>query len=152
MPPTHQVNQPYTHTGHDHARQRSAEYDQRQGYATPLDGPREVGSRNLLAFITAHSPPLWEAYAGVSHFLLRQYDEALATVERAPKLHITYAYMASAQAELDRLDDARGTIKTLLKLAPHFTLKEVARIWPFRIDEDRNRVLDGLRKAGLPEG
>jgi hypothetical protein len=60
--------------------------------------------------------------------------------------------MASAQAELDRLDDARGTIKTLLKLAPHFTLKEVARIWPFRIDEDRNRVLDALRKAGLPEG
>ena len=31
-------------------------------------------------------------------------------------------------------------------------LKELARLFPYRIDEDRNRSLDALRKAGLPEG
>lgn len=35
---------------------------------------------------------------------------------------------------------------------PQFTLKEAARRFLFQIDEDRNRVLDAVRKAGLPEG
>ncbi len=51
-----------------------------------------------------------------------------------------------------RLDDARGAIKTVLEITPQYSLKEVARIWPWRIDEDRNLILDSLRKAGLPEG
>lgn len=31
---------------------------------------------------------------------------------------------------------------------PQFTLKEAARRFPFLIDEDRNPVLDAVRKAG----
>jgi tetratricopeptide (TPR) repeat protein len=101
------------------------------------------------------APPLWEYYAGISHLLLRQYDEALTrfnqAVERIPKFINTYVFMACAYVELDRLDDARGAIKTVLEITPQYSLKEVARIWPWRIDEVRNRFLDGLRKAGLPD-
>ena len=100
--------------------------------------------------------PVWEFQLGHSHFLLRQYDEALAkfhgVVELAPKFFGPYVLLACAYVELDRLDDADDAIKTLLGIIPHYTVKEAARIWPWRIDEVRERFLDGLRKAGLPEG
>ena len=101
------------------------------------------------------APPTWEFQLGHSHLLLRQYDEALTrfnrAIERAPKITPAYMFLACAYVELDRLDDARGTIKTLLEINPRFTVKELARIAPNRIDEARSRFLDNLRKAGLPE-
>ncbi len=102
------------------------------------------------------APPLWEFYAGLSHYLLRQYDEALTrfnrVIEQTPKFVHAYDYLACAYVEMNRLEDARDTIKAVLKIKPEFTLKDAARIYVFRIDEDRNRVLNGLREAGVPEG
>jgi adenylate cyclase len=101
-------------------------------------------------------PPNWELWAGHSHFLLRQYDQALLKfnlmVERAPKFAFVYMLLACAYAELERLDDARNSIKTLLEISPRYTLKDAAKFAPYRLDEHRNRFLEGLRKAGLPEG
>ena len=101
-------------------------------------------------------PPAWELQLGLSHLLLRQYDQAvsnfLKTIERAPMYIHAYSYLACAYIGLDRLDDASGAIKTFLEIAPQYTLEDAARIWPYRIDEVRNRILDSLRKAGLPEG
>ncbi len=106
--------------------------------------------------IDAFPPPLWEFHAGNTHLLLRQYDEALVSlnrmVERAPKFVPAYVYLAWAYVEQDRLDDANDAIKTLLEIAPKYTLKELARIYSYRLDEHRNRFLDNLRKTGLPEG
>jgi tetratricopeptide (TPR) repeat protein len=99
--------------------------------------------------------PSWEYVAGHTHLLLRQYNEALArfnrAVERAPKFTPVYWFLACAYVELDRIDDARETIKTALELRPQYTVKEVTRIWPYRNAEVRNRFLENLRKAGLPE-
>jgi TolB-like protein/Tfp pilus assembly protein PilF len=101
-------------------------------------------------------PPAWEYQVGHSHLLLRQYDEAVArfhrAVERAPMITPAYVFLARAYVELDRLDDANDAIKTVLKNNPQYTLKEAASRYPYRIDEDHNRFLDSLRKAGLPEG
>ncbi len=99
------------------------------------------------------APPNWEWQMGLSHFLLRQYDQALDRFNRAvPKFTYAYMLLACTYVELNRLDDARNAIKTLSEVAPQLTVKEFARILPLRIDEEQNRFLDGLRKAGLPEG
>jgi tetratricopeptide (TPR) repeat protein len=102
------------------------------------------------------APPLWEFYAAISHFLLRQYDEALARFsrvnERTPKFVHAYTYSACAYVELDRIDDAQTAMKTVLEIMPQYTVKEADRIYAYRLDEDRQRILDDLRKAGLPEG
>ena len=101
-------------------------------------------------------PPNWELIVGHSHFLLRQYDEAeggfIKTIERAPKFTLTYLLLACGYVELNRLDDARDAIKTALEITPRYTVKEFARLYPYRIDEVRERIFDSLRKAGLPEG
>jgi tetratricopeptide (TPR) repeat protein len=100
-------------------------------------------------------PPLWEFHVGCSFLLLHRYDEALTRfnrmAERAPKFIPVYMHLACAHVELDRLDDAKDAIKTVLKITPQYTLKEAAIRFPYRLDEVRNRFLDSLRKAGLPE-
>ena len=99
-------------------------------------------------------PPVWEFYAGHSHLLLRQYDQALTrfnrVVERAPKFGGAHAFLAWTYVELDRLDDARDAIKTVLELNPHNSLKNFDRTVPIRVDEVRNRYLDSLRKGECP--
>jgi adenylate cyclase len=101
-------------------------------------------------------PPNWEMYAGISHLLMRHYDKAVArfsrSIEQSPIYVHSHECLAWAYVELDRLDDARDSIKTVLEIKPNFTVQEAARIMPYRRDEDRNRALDALRKAGLPEG
>ena len=105
--------------------------------------------------IGAFAPPIWEFQMGHSYLLLRKYDEALArfhrTIERAPRFTQGHVFLAWTYVELDRLDDARESIDTALEITPHYTVKEVSRIFPFRIDESRDRFLNSLRKAGLPE-
>ena len=99
-------------------------------------------------------PPNWDMQLGLSRLLLRQYDEAIARFNRSIERGMffpSYLYLAWAYVELDRLDDANNAIKTVLEITPQYTLKEVARILVFRVDEDRDRLLDSLRKAGLPE-
>ncbi|MDH3737988.1 MAG: tetratricopeptide repeat protein, partial [Alphaproteobacteria bacterium] len=101
------------------------------------------------------APPVWEWQMANSHLLLGQYDEALVrihrAIERAPEIMPAYVGLACVHVELDQLDDASDAIEKVLEIAPHFTLKEAARIYPYRRDEDRARFLDALRKAGLPE-
>jgi len=63
-----------------------------------------------------------------------------------------HLFLACTYVEVDRLHDARDAIEAALEITPQYTLKEAARIFPYRIDEVRERFLDNLRKAGLPEG
>ena len=100
-------------------------------------------------------PPNWDIHVGLSNLLLRQYDEAVASfnrsIERAPEYYPAHLFLSVAYVELDRLDDAKNAIKMVLEIIPSHTVEAIARILPFRDDEARDRILDGFRKAGLPE-
>ncbi len=105
--------------------------------------------------IELFDPPNWGFMIGLSHLLLEQYDEAVAgfkrTIERAPKFYAAHLLIACSYVELDRLEEASVEIKTLLESLPRYTLKDVARIYPFRQNEVRDRLFENLRQAGLPE-
>jgi tetratricopeptide (TPR) repeat protein len=102
------------------------------------------------------APPLWEFYAGISHFHLQQYGPALdrfeSVIEQTPKFVPGYAYLAATYVELDRLEEAQATIKTLLGIAPQYTVEKSKNRNPYRIEKLSNRYFDNLRRAGLPEG
>lgn len=101
------------------------------------------------------APPLWEFYAGHSHFLLRNYDQALPRITRmlelVPKFITGYAYLACLCVETNKRDDAQKAIKKLLEISPGYTLRDMDKFHPYRFDETRKRFLDDLREAGLPE-
>jgi hypothetical protein len=62
--------------------------------------------------------------------------------------------MAAALAHLGRLDDARDEVKAGLELAPNYS---IARFFSMAESDNpiylkqRERIVEGLRKAGVPE-
>jgi hypothetical protein len=65
-----------------------------------------------------------------------------------PDAHATFAV---ASAHLERMADARAGLDELMRLMPGLAAGDERLIRPFRRPADRERFLDGLRKAGLPE-
>ncbi len=93
---------------------------------------------------------------GMVHLLRGRYREAAETARRSIGLggdnDVVYWVLAPACGYLGHADEARKAISKLLSLSPGVTtVTDFRAILPFR-DEDRlDIVLDGFRKAGLPE-
>ena len=67
-----------------------------------------------------------------------------------------YFQLAAALAQLGRLDEARSAVKAGLALNPTFTISRARASWTAMSDDPTylaqlEPILDGLRKAGLPE-
>lgn len=104
---------------------------------------------------------VWELYAGAAHFSLA--DDAAAalwlrrSIELNGNLRQTHFYLAAALAHLGRLDEARSAARSGLMLDPSFTIRRF-RITTGSVSDNSTyfahmeRVYDGLRKAGVPEG
>ena len=73
-----------------------------------------------------------------------------------PKLSGPYFSLAAALAQLGRLDEARSAVKAGLALNPAFTISRARVLWTARSDDPTylaqlEPILEGLRKAGMPE-
>ncbi len=97
---------------------------------------------------------------GEAQFHLERYDEAAATLLRATKRNPGVAWnfllLAAAYGQLGREQEAKSVIETFNKMRAKAGehLMSLADIggWRFKFSADRERLREGLRKAGLPEG
>jgi TolB-like protein len=106
--------------------------------------------------LETYPPAIWEWQMGHAYLILRQYDDALTrfhrAVSHAPKFVAALTYLACTYAELDRLDDARKVIRTILDFAPAFNIVNAERLFAaYRNDEDRDRLLGAFQKIGVPK-
>jgi len=94
---------------------------------------------------------LWPI-TGVAHFLARQYEEALAALERSTEPpYWAHLYMAASHAMLGHAERARHHAAETLRLKPDFSIARAIERQPLRRDSDRALLLEAFRKAGLPE-
>jgi len=81
--------------------------------------------------------------------------EALELSERSAGLNSewdsTYWGLVPAYVQLDRLPEARAALAKFLSLAPGITVSRLRQLLPIRNQASLEMVLDGLRKAGMPE-
>ena len=97
--------------------------------------------------------------AGFAKLLLGRDEEAATRLRRALEINRNYPnayfWLAAALAHLDRLDEARSAVQAGLALNPTFTVRQ------FRDSASsdnptflvqRKRIIEGMRKAGVPEG
>jgi adenylate cyclase len=100
-----------------------------------------------------HLNPTWYWHMlGYAHFVAHKYEEAIAAYSRSSTMPFwVQAYLAACYALTDRVDQAREFAANVLRLAPDFSSTRLAGKEPFKRPADRDHLLDGLRKAGLPE-
>jgi tetratricopeptide (TPR) repeat protein len=108
-----------------------------------------------------HSPqdPLkavWISALAITAFYARDYEEAMTWAKQAirenPLLTVSYRILSASYGQLGRGPEAQAALKELLRLQPGLTM-DAARdqIPPTRNPADKERYLEALRKAGMPE-
>ena len=59
--------------------------------------------------------------------------------------------LRATYAQLGQLEEARKEAAEVLRINPGFTIESLKRLLVYKDPKDAERILDGLRKAGLPE-
>jgi TolB-like protein/class 3 adenylate cyclase/Flp pilus assembly protein TadD len=101
---------------------------------------------------------IWTHIRGLAKLHLGADEEAVAlfrrSVDASRNYPLSHFYMAAALALLGRLDEARPEVKAGLGLAPNYS---IARFLTMAESDNptylkqRERIQEGLRKAGVPE-
>ena len=94
---------------------------------------------------------LWSL--GMAYAWNGQYDEAIKWCEKAvgqqPDDIFARIIMASVYSFLGRYEEARIEAAEVLRINPKFSLEEYAKKIKYKNQDDKDRVIEALRKAGL---
>ena len=102
---------------------------------------------------------LWMLFAGGAKLILGADEEAVARLRRSIEINRTFPlahfFLAAALANLGKLDEAQAETRVGLALDPTFTIQ---RFRDGRESDNpiflagKERIIEGMRKAGVPEG
>ena len=100
--------------------------------------------------------PLAAGIMGLAHYMLRQYEPAIATLgeaaSRSPRHRSVRQWLAAAYAQVGELDHAREEAEAVMQIQPDYGINAMGKHFaPFKRPDDAEHLFDGLRKAGLPE-
>jgi TolB-like protein/Tfp pilus assembly protein PilF len=98
------------------------------------------------------SPNWYCEPSGLALYSLKRYSEAAEAFERATAKRVyVYRYLAACYSQMGCLSKARALVTESLRLQPGFTLSAWAATEPYKSQADLEHMLEGMRKAGLPE-
>jgi len=93
----------------------------------------------------------WEV-RGMALYQLWQYANAAAAFERMKPAPIYIdRFCAACYAQLGRANEAQAKAAAALRRDPRFTLRRYAMIDPYQSRAALDHLIEGMRKAGLPE-
>jgi adenylate cyclase len=88
-------------------------------------------------------------------YLSGKYDAAVAVTKRVVRLNpnypLAYRWLAAALGQLGRTAEAKEALEKAIAIAPATFNMYVRQRMPWHRPEDYAQMLEGLRKAGLPE-
>ena len=99
----------------------------------------------------------YRTFAGLAFacFFLGEFDEAISWSSKAlhqnPKFSPTHRVLAASLSHAGRIEEARTIVEQLQVLVPGLTLSRYSRETRVYHPEYFDMLIDGLRKAGLPE-
>ena len=102
--------------------------------------------------LNPHPPSFYFWILGFAQFAAGQYEAAVKTLRNEATYRTeSRRLLAAALAQLGQLEEAREEAKLYLARTPQFRISHWFETQPYRDLAMRDRVLEGLRKAGLPE-
>jgi adenylate cyclase len=100
-----------------------------------------------------HFMIIWLIGSAWAAFAEEQFDLAndwLAKARREnPQFPDVYTLLAASHAHIGNADAAKDALAELMQLLPGLSLDDSRLVRPFRKDDDRIRLMEGLRLAGL---
>ena len=98
------------------------------------------------------NPTWYWHHLGCTHFIAHRYEEAIAAFSRSSTMPFwVQAYLAACYGLTDKIDRAREFAREVLRLAPDFSSARLCTKEPFKRPAEREHLLEGMRKGGLPE-
>ena len=96
-------------------------------------------------------------WLGAAHYLLKKYSQALAILRecvlRMPNARFIHVRLAATYAQLGDVERAQMHAAEVLRIEPRYTIRGMDRMLSaLKSVADAEHLIDGLRKAGLPEG
>ena len=84
-----------------------------------------------------------------------EYDKAIHMAKKAiakqPDMLLCHLVLTASYSEADNIEKAKAAANEVIKIDPDLSLKKYAAILPYKKQEDLERYINALRKAGLPE-
>ena len=97
-----------------------------------------------------------EFVMGFANYMLKRPAEAVRLLRecasRLPNLQWPHLWLAAAYAQSGQLEEARAAAAEVLRINPGFTIESSKRFLVYKDPKDLDHYMDGMRKAGLPEG
>jgi adenylate cyclase len=91
----------------------------------------------------------------IGFYFCHDYEAAIEAANRTirayPEFPNTYRWLAAALGQIGRIEEAREALEKAVALAPAAFDMYVRRRVPWHRPEDYAHMLEGLRKAGMPE-
>jgi adenylate cyclase len=88
-------------------------------------------------------------------YQLGQWPEAAALLKRRilrnPETDASRMLLAACYGQMGLVEDAREAWRELMRVNPAYSLEQRREVLPYKNPEDFERIVAGLRKAGLPE-
>ena len=100
-------------------------------------------------------PTLYYLQLGHIYRNVRRYEEAISELKKAlhrnPDNLLAHLHLAGTYSSLGREEEARAEAAEVLRIDPKFSLDYFAKTLPYKNQADTERLIDALRKAGLPK-
>jgi adenylate cyclase len=94
-------------------------------------------------------------YLAQAYFCMGRYEDAAAVLKRRivrkPDTDISRVLLASCYGHLGCPGEAKALWQEALRINPNYSLERRRRVLPYKDPADFERVVAGLRKAGLME-
>ena len=94
-------------------------------------------------------------YRGQAYLTMDRYEDALEALERSaahnPEALAAHLYLASCFGHMGNDASARGALAEVHRIFPEFSTEWVRTFFPYKRAADLDRLIGGLRKAGLSE-
>ncbi len=126
-----------------------------RGYAGDSDGAIE--SLNKAIWLNPLDPRVFltQSAMAFAHFIANRDDDAADWAEMAlrvkPKWLPALRMAIASNSMRGKLDEADQALKLYFKIDPKVTITKICQFYPFSRDTDRQRLILGMRKAGVPE-
>jgi TolB-like protein/DNA-binding SARP family transcriptional activator len=129
------------------------------GWANIWYGEPEVGLEQLAHAmrLSPHDPQIGNMQVGTAaaHFFAGRDDEAIAWAKAAlrtqPDYRIGACILAASHASRGEMGEARAAMAYLRRIDPAFRISNLPKSFPMHRPGHLAKLIDGLRRAGLPE-